>query len=138
LYQSGSKMIRWTYSRNMKVPERINYAIPIDVWDTDWILEHMTREGLENNPPHKYDIPPFQFESLLLPEDKVSGVEGYEEFGRVKPVHYIVKVPPYPHVLTENIFLLMNPLCLPVSVSITKDQRAHQGYFGGGFLGSDG
>lgn len=141
LYQSGSKMIRWTYSRNMKVPSRINYAIPIDKWDTDWVLEHMTREGLEKNTPHVYEIPPFQFEHLLLPSDKVHGVEGFEEFGKVRPVHYVVKVPPHPHTLSENelyiikemeSYLLADESIVPPCVSIHyQKSKSASGVFWG-------
>lgn len=141
LYQSGSKMIRWTYSRNMKVPSRINYAIPIDVWDTEWVIKHMTREGLEDNPPHEYEIPPFQFEHLLLPEDMVHGVEGYDEFSRIKPVHYVVKVPPYPHILTESqlyeleemeSYLLADESIVPPCISIHyQKSKSASGVFWG-------
>jgi len=64
-------MIRWTYSRNMKIPSRFNYAIPIDEWNADWILEHMHREKMII---HEYTIPPFQFERHLLPKGSVPGV----------------------------------------------------------------
>lgn len=101
MFISGYKMIRWTYSRNMKIPHRWNYAIPIDNWDTTWILEHMTREGLENHKPHPYEIPAFQFTSLMTPEDQVHTVKGYREDSGMKSIHYVINVPPYPHELTE-------------------------------------
>ena len=101
MFISGYKMIRWTYSRNMKIPHRWNYAIPIDNWDTDWILEHMTREGLERQHPHAYEIPAFQFEQLMTPEDQVHVVKGYQEDSGMRSIHYVINVPPYPHELTE-------------------------------------
>lgn len=60
-------MIRWTYSPNMKIRHRYNWAIPIDDWSPEWILKHMYRENLS---VHDYEIPDFQWPNLLLPEDK--------------------------------------------------------------------
>lgn len=61
-------LVRWTYSRNMKVPERANFAIPIMEWDLRWILKHMYREHLQ---VYDYSIPEFQFEQHLIPEKEV-------------------------------------------------------------------
>lgn len=72
MYTSKRKMIRWTYSRNQKIPQMFNYAIPIDFWDADFILQHMTREGFDSYPPHKYTIPDFSFHDYLMPENQLS------------------------------------------------------------------
>jgi len=69
MFKSGPRLIRWTYSRNQKVPAMFNYSIPIDDFDPEWVLYHMTRAGLEVNPPHRYIIPPFSFTELLSPDD---------------------------------------------------------------------
>lgn len=92
-------MIRWTYSKNMKIPDRFNFAIPIINWDPDWILKHMYQQNLQILP---YSVPQFQFEGLLLPEAEI-----YRLYTRQKDANYeksdwyLVEVPDIDDELTD-------------------------------------
>lgn len=104
MFKTGRHMIRWTYSRNQKVIQLYNYSIPIDFWDSDWIIQNMTRRGLEVYPPHRYEIPPFSFYEQLTPESQLrepmfdettSGRPG------VRDLTYSINVPDVGTELTE-------------------------------------
>lgn len=105
MYKSGKHMIRWTYSRNQKIPQEFNYAIPIDYWDADWVLQHMTRRGMESYPPHKYEIPEFSFHEHLMPKERVTEPV-YDETtsGRpqIRDLTYTITVPDVGDVLTQE------------------------------------
>ena len=96
IFSTRRHMIRWTYSINRKIPQLPNYSIPIDYWNADWVLQHMTRRGLERHPPHYYDIPAFSFYESLLPEEKIGEIIDDETttlYPRDRNLSYTIVVP---------------------------------------------
>lgn len=92
-------MIRWTYSRNMKIPQRFNYAIPIDVWDHEWVIEHMFREELQ---VHSYTIPDFQFYDYLIPDEEAYKISFRQKMsGPDTAEWYKIQVPEPSEILNE-------------------------------------
>jgi hypothetical protein len=104
IFSTRRHMIRWVYSINRKIPQLPNYSIPIDYWDADWVLQHMTRRGLEKYPPHHYDIPSFSFHESLLPTEKLGEVIDDETttlYPKDRNLSYTIVVPDVGEELTQ-------------------------------------
>jgi len=103
IFSTRRHMIRWTYSINKKIPQMPNYSIPIDDWNADWVLDHMTRRGLESHPPHRYVIPAFSFHESLLPEEKLAEITEDETiYNSDRNLSYHISVPDVDEELTEE------------------------------------
>ncbi|MBD3405095.1 MAG: hypothetical protein GF411_03035 [Candidatus Lokiarchaeota archaeon] len=106
IFSSRRHLIRWTYSINKKIPQMPNYSIPIDFWDADWVLEHMTLRGLTKHPPHYYEIPSFSFDHALMDEETLHSSSPKQKdssyYRQDRDLSYHIEVPDVDAELTQD------------------------------------